>query len=486
MSESDYSLSAKFEIAGVWWLPESPTTRLPGILKYSGDDMRLELQGSLAEIPLQELFTVGSGFQRFPVVHGETTNGKHYTLLKCNEVSKNHSFAATTSTALSAIYLVVGAHTPRLEQCRAVSTSFGCTRLEEFLSQRWWSYEQTPPATEFLIRSGLIDPIHNRVDALEGNVVFHTFVSISRSHTNVSLDAHSSIEIEHDAPQNIERIIEIIWQFCDLLRLLTDVPVRPTEMQLRLEGEHQHDCWLLYRGSGASVEQDSDYWSVLFSLADIQSILPALFEAWFGMERPLRTAVHLFRNAHRRQDQLDNRFLMATKAAEVFSRAVCPPRYVTPEEYRVIESALIAALPTSLTKEHRQNLKSRIQYGNELSFKSRITNLISQLSPDTQCILCKNVNDFAKGIKDARNYLTHFGHEGKGEPLTGGDLYWACEKVLLLLRVQFLKYVGLDEAVIRERLISDPRLSQIIHLWKGHPEVRRQTSPATITSDAST
>ena len=73
----------KFEIKGLWWLPENPDKKLTGTLSYDPEDGAvLELVGSSFETPI-EIFNA----KEYDIINGQSSD--EITLYKCYSQSMN-------------------------------------------------------------------------------------------------------------------------------------------------------------------------------------------------------------------------------------------------------------------------------------------------------------------------------------------------------------------------------------------------------------
>jgi hypothetical protein len=55
----DTTLFDSFEFQGYFWLPATPDRKVPGVVRFAGSDITLNLLGMLVESTLQQLAVVG-------------------------------------------------------------------------------------------------------------------------------------------------------------------------------------------------------------------------------------------------------------------------------------------------------------------------------------------------------------------------------------------------------------------------------------------
>lgn len=161
---------------------------------------------------------------------------------------------------------------------------------------------------------------------------------------------------------------------------------------------------------------------------------------------------------------------MLSQAVETFSRAQGKAEYMAEDKYQAVKDVLVKAIPSSLGSGHRDALKSRIKYGNEYALRKRLELLMDSLSPESQGIICKSRPKFVSGFVDTRNYLTHYTDELRGKALMGSDLFWACHRLLMLIRILLLKEFGLEEEIVSKRIMKNGTLRQHIRLYGQCPE----------------
>jgi hypothetical protein len=112
----------------------------------------------------------------------------------------------------------------------------------------------------------------------------------------------------------------------------------------------------------------------------------------------------------------DAQFLILTQAAESLHRRMMPGLYVQPSEYDAIRTAVVKSIPETVSDSHRQSLRSRIQFGNEYSFRQRLRELVNGVADDRlRALIASDPAKFIGDVVDTRNYLVHY-----PEPPTDG------------------------------------------------------------------
>jgi hypothetical protein len=168
---------------------------------------------------------------------------------------------------------------------------------------------------------------------------------------------------------------------------------------------------------------------------------------------------------------IEGQFIVLTQAIEALGRATVTAAYMDKEEFKKVRRVVADAIPTTVSAPHREKLESQIYFGNELSLKQRTLELLGTLEEETQRLICLSSETFVAGVVNTRNYLTHFTEKLRKKAFQDGEqILWANARMTMLLRILLLKYVGLDEALIRQRISKNWRLAQTIKRARGFPE----------------
>lgn len=485
MLSGTYTLFDTFQVRGHWALPGHEANAIPGILSFSPRELILDLFGTFHDLSWQELSILPKTARRADVVLGVLDDGTNCTLCGNVEATRHTHSGGRTRSTLSGRLLLLGGHASSREpEFPSIAVSF--TGLEAWLLHDVFTgkYRRTETG-ELLgldVSYAVPSTFQAEIPSLGLTVSSDSMLLQRPALASHSLDHVAQFKLLPAATRPVVWYLDVITDLANLLTLLSESPVCPRIIaaSLIVEGtkgddpdeetfaDRTADCFFPHlRVMPPSVHA----FMMLFTFADVRDRLADVLTTWLTMGPFMRTAKSLFFSTiHTPSPFVDARFLSLAQALECYSRGTSSACYVSTDEYGKIEQAVTEAIPTGVPKPLRDALKSRIKYGNEFSLRKRIRELLDGLESPTIDLLCTDTDDFIAGIVASRNYLTHYSEETEEDALHGSDLYWAAEKLKMLLRVLFLKRLGFDETAIRARVHAHPTLSQFITRWRDAPE----------------
>jgi hypothetical protein len=128
----------------------------------------------------------------------------------------------------------------------------------------------------------------------------------------------------------------------------------------------------------------------------------------------------------------------------------------------VIKQALSNAIPKNVTADHRDSLKSRIKYGNEISLRKRLDALVQRLSAPLRQRILGSRGLIPQSWVETRNYYTHWDESSRESVLDGTAMHRAGVRLKHLLRALYLDVAGIPQASIEQALDGTNRESQYL------------------------
>jgi DNA modification methylase len=141
-------------------------------------------------------------------------------------------------------------------------------------------------------------------------------------------------------------------------------------------------------------------------------------------------------------------FLILMQALETYHRHRGGRKtYIEDYEYSKIAETIIAAIPKTVDPDHRNSLISRINFGNEVSLRSRMKLLLKDLEENITKEISNNLDLFVNYTIDTRNYYTHYPKNFDGNVLKGRELLILNQKIKKLLLALICVDLGINNSM---------------------------------------
>ncbi len=475
MASKDLTMFDEFEHRGHFWLPGNEQNVVPGVLNFRNDDIALGLFGLLRSDSTGRHQNLLPGHETSIILgHG---NNQAFTLYRNTEISTNLFSAGHPTSTVSSNFLFVGEHYESESDLRFDSLTVNFTDLEEWVAEvpfkRGNFRKEGHKLTSTEVTYTFPDAFEIDVPRLDATIRL-TFRLISegpgyRSHT---LEHFAYLEVTPKQSKDFRWFMDALVDLQHLLALFVHQPVYPKVIEMyRKTGEgptarYSESSKVYYCHSDRNVQGASRPVDMLLPLPKIRTHLPGVLAAWFAKLDELRDVSNLhFGALYRPKMYLESHFLVLMQALESFSRSLHDGNYLSDTDYQRVADALCAAIPPDIDSDLKASLKSRIKYGNEYSLRKRLGLIFDSLQSETLGLLSNDAGRFKGKIIDTRNYYTHYSEELKRKILEGEDLYWANQRLRLLLTILLLKEITVNEATIRQAISDNGRLKQMIDLY---------------------
>lgn len=484
MPNGPLHLAESHEWSGLWWLPDAPDERLPGVLRYDRDGgAKLTLIGTFEDrimsSPKPGVTHVHEGTRSWDVMHG-VAERREITLLGCIPTSTNRTFGARVKSpdkqVVSAQSALIGTHAADGDDALFEALQVSIENLGH------WS------ATA----------VFSRTNGIPGETRFDGSASISakpRESTSVSVDG-MKFSLEHlRTPPHFDELrgrttarirdtvyvqvtppetrsfpdaIALAKSLQDLISLATHRAAGVIWLRLKLTGEGpgaellpaERYVEVLY--SPAAVgERDAkaiDHHRVFFTCSDIpfEEIIPR----WCEVRDRLQAATDLILALRYAPAQyVENRLLMAAGAAEALHRALgIEERPMANAEFKRMREAMLKLAPV----DQRERLKAAIR--NDMTLRDRLRVLARRADQQAVSELVPDVERWAGRTVKARNDLAH---EGSTPDHSIEELVAVVEVTTGVVILNLLHEIGLpaarQQAIVREH----PQLRSIARWAKA-------------------
>lgn len=448
-------LHAPLRLDGEWYLPQRPDHRLTGVLFFKRDRLQLKLAGSFREKAFNE-------FEDFPVILGQTTSGKKCTLRGCFEVRRSGGLSSPMRSLITANVLYLGLHfDPADEPC------FSSVRVEYrglgvWLNQKPISVDWPRDGSTSVVATCVAPPERRfEVHAISTALAIAGSVQSRGGGEFVRLRHTPHIDVFPEVPQDLRWYHDILIELGWLFTLLSWNPIGIDRLTIDLGQLNAATVHWPHRRPPSKRRLHGPY--MLLSARQLDESLDSLINRWFQERESFRSCRALLAESmHSKGSYLYERFLNLVQAFESYSRARGEGVYLSKEDYEPIRLRIGAAIPAALDAELRRSIVGKIEHAYEYSLRRRLGEQLDRFESETSKLLVPKPQKFIGRVVDTRNYLTHLDDSSRAKALEGESLFWATEQLKLCLACLFMMDLGIDEALIRERLTQHYILAQYL------------------------
>jgi hypothetical protein len=399
------------EFEGAWWRSDRPNERVGGRLVYSEEGIHLQLIGSLAS---PEAFFSGD-LSTYPLIFGDTTEGKELTLVECVDVGGRLGTGVPTQRLVPRVILV-GAHF-----ATGAQQTWG-RAFVSFAHLGDWFASNVIDAVPQLDDHGLsgYSVTYTRPDPLEAalpeaNVRLDVLVKVDATHgAGRSLQPRATFGIAMKPAQTFEQLMQrYVVPLQDLLTLATGRPCSTTTLNLLTpdlvlgEGGSELPVEALFRSARVGPDDEVEVLhpgQMLFTAQTIASDFEAFVRRWMKLAGEVESVRSLLFGAQYIPGGLENRFLNAVQAAEVLHRLAFKGTDLPKAQHDQRMGAILDVVPGEL----RAWLRDKLAWSNELTLRQRLDALCDYVQPALDGIVASR-DSFVKRVKLSRNDLTHRG-----------------------------------------------------------------------------
>ena len=201
---------------------------------------------------------------------------------------------------------------------------------------------------------------------------------------------------------------------------------------------------------------------MLFRYTDVRNDFGIILSRWLdSYERYKPTFDLYFASVYGLPAYREVRLLWLTQALEALHRGSSDETVMLEHEFTDVVQTLLSTCPS----ERRNWLNQKLRYGNELSLRRRIKQL---MKPFTQYFGNKKQRGaFIDKVVNTRNYLTHYDDTLRDDAAVGPEISQLSNRLDGLLQLNLLKIMGFSEKSILSALSEYGPLSRKLGLHDG-------------------
>ncbi len=390
----------------------------------------------------------------------------------CNQAGTNLNVPGFHTTMYTAEFLFVGLHFED-ELFTFFSAIVNFTNLEEWINIIPFDYEHV------IVEKKICDMTakYSKPINFECNVpCIDAKISSDFSFTQ-SYDKHRYLRWEHltflkispKKNKGYKWFLKNIFILRELLTLFIGNPIFERIIYLFIETKNssgeikKEPIQLFFTEYHDTTSKKVNTNNIIFNLPSIYDNLATILNKWYTLYDSFESVLNLlFGNIFNKNIYLEYSFLTLMQALEAYHRSLGNGHYIDQDDYDTSCESIKNAIPTDLPDDLKQSLKSRLKYGNEYSLRKRIKNLFESLNQETKDKILPKANIIRDKMVDTRNFFTHYDSAMKNKIISGTDLVYTNQLLMILLSLFLFKEIGLSEEVILTNLSNSDRFGHII------------------------
>lgn len=446
---SKYTLGKEATLEGEWWLPDQleGTAPLHGTLTLS--------ETSRASLTMKGTFNATRGAvygderYDYPAIFGATAT-ELVTVLHATRTGQTFNLGAAgarESERVSSSWTVVGAHVS--SDTLYTELRFRIPGLELWLDKSGITCSLSADAPFVSVYQVVHDAEEQffvpAIGATMGWAIAH---SHSTNFSKISVTTSAYLRIGTTEPRDLDWFVSQLSKATTLLCFMAGTPMGPDQVDAKLAGSAQRVEILvaLSKGVRCAFADRSDFYMLRTAMkSDLGAVLAKWFELYDSLEAPSQLAQSVMSSTDL---WLHVKFLSLMQALEGLHRATKPGLYMLPADYESIRQTISNAIPSTIDSGHKDSLKARVKYGNEISLRKRMNALAMWLDEPLRNAILGGDGSIPGRWIDTRNYYTHWDKASKSEVLDGQQMYYANVRLQHLLRALYLQHVGIPQFAV--------------------------------------
>lgn len=250
-----------------------------------------------------------------------------------------------------------------------------------------------------------------------GDIKFILDYSTSIKPNSFTIEKKYHIQLESETPQNFDQILKNIKSLKNFLTLAMYNQTNFKNISCHINGSNKRNNITVYsKLFDYTPTEFTRYYSLLY-FSDIE-LKSDIFERWFDIYDKFKPLFDIYFMNFSENITIEYQFLSYTQALEAYMRKNenFMDLFMDSKKYEIVINELKEYVHNSIMeRDQRQSWENKILFGNEVSLRKRLKDLIRSLNDFdiTQKITNGNFEEFIDNVVGFRNYYTHYAHDEK-------------------------------------------------------------------------
>jgi hypothetical protein len=465
-----HTLDDKIDIAGEWWLTEKPDSVVSGQITFNRQD-GIELNLNQAFTPPIGAIRPGDPNPHYPFVHGVTVKGEAVTLIEAQQIGTSINFGTGGFRQPGRIYarvLAIGGHL--LPDFQFIKVRFRVPGLQVWLGQRVilhsMDFDENKKLTTQSFSFGRMPEEKFRLSSISALASCgYGGSSKADPYSSIKVDVSAWFTFQPDETQEIDWFLEQHEKMLTMISFLSGEAMVTDAIQAQFD-DSNHRVDILFAMRGTEPPKQNHPYEFFLSRSAITVPFEEYCNKWFELSPKVNRSASLARSVMASEDiWLHMEFLSLMQALEGLHRSLYEGNYMADDQYEDVKHALTNAIPKAVASDHRDALKSRIRYGNQISLRKRLDELANKLSVTNRSNIFGKHKAAPQQWIDTRNYYTHWDEELLPNILNSQSIYYANVRMRHFIRALYSQLMGIPSSDIEKAFKGTSRVAQeLIHL----------------------
>lgn len=447
---------------GEWWVPAAEH-RWPGRFSYTRDGgIRLEVDARLED----GLFPPPD--DSFPILFGETTDGKAVTLLDSIQVQTRTTLGRGVEATFAPTYTFIGAWFESRDDLMFECLTMRLSDVDRWLNVSGFRFEfRSSPPVGFRFDYQVPDTAHlGHAGGIRVDADFSAKgPSITRPQIGVEVRQRARVRLEGPEDGHFDDLLALALQTRNFFSFVVRRSVQMHELTGRVQVEVRHadgtserkpkEITVLFEeGLDVAYREPVEQFHMLFLNGEGPGGSESALSQWLGKREHLAPIYDLYLvGLYQPRTYLHVRFLSLTQALESLHARKFPHYELSAAEHQAWLDRVTEAAP----EEDRPRLSEKLAQSNKATFRQSLADLIETLPPSAREPI-GDVETFTQLVGWTRNYHTHWDPRLESKAAKGEALFRLTAALKLMVEALLLLEIGFSEDDADALLRRNPKV----------------------------
>lgn len=436
-----------FKYKGVWWLPSNIEKKIMGTLYFKPkESILLDLNGLID--PTEEAF--------YPLILGETSDGKKVTLYKNLIVNRSHSYPGYPVEKCQSQICFEGYHYTNIDEVKFNEIRINYTGLEEWMAKRHFSHTRVEEegVAYRVSKFKMPEVIEVRTDNVDLDISY-SYSTSSGSYLEDVQKTNAWISIKFDEKAELKEIFDKLQKICDFISLGIGDRINLRKLEAKADYlEDEYNIIKIYYMTYINEEKKHHPFFMIYNYRDIEHNFDDIINNWFEFTNTYNPSYELFFSTFKNPYKLPiDEFLSLVQSLESYhSRKYENDNVMDIESYIIILESVKKIIAESIsTRQEKEFLRSRTNFWNRKSLRIRLKELYDSHSDEFDTFI-DNKNTFIDLVVKTRNFYTHYDPRLETRIIEDNQLPLFSQQIKWMLLIIILKEMGFNKEQVLKSL----------------------------------